>query len=151
MSATTSPSVRALRKMIGMAMVAAALIGVGGVLVARAQDQAGAKVLGVWEGTLTFGATAPAVMEFTRHGETIKWTCRYRTGSDVLWGDAEGTVTAFSPPILEAIGVYTKHAVSRMAGTGVTLSLTLDGDHMKGTLTAEMNNLPIEVSLTRKK
>jgi hypothetical protein len=151
MSATTSLSVHAMRRIIRIAMVAAILIGVGGVLVARAQDQARARVLGVWEGTLTFGATVPAVMEFTQRGETIKWTCRYRTGSDVLWGDAEGTVTAFSPPTLEATGVYTKHAVSRMAGTGVKLSLALDGDHMKGTLTAEMNSLPIEVSLTRKK
>jgi hypothetical protein len=151
MSATTSLSVHAMRKIIRIAMVAAILIGVGGgVLVVRAQDQARARVLGVWEGTLTFGATAPAVMEFTQHGETIKWTCRYRS-SDVLWGDVEGTVTAFSPPTLEATGVYTKHAVSRMAGTGVKLSLILDGDHMKGTLTAEMNSLPIDVSLARKK
>jgi hypothetical protein len=41
--------------------------------------------------------------------------------------------------------------VSRAAGTGVKFLLTLDGDRMKGTLTAEINNLPIEVSSTRKK
>jgi hypothetical protein len=140
-----------MRKIIGIAMVAAVLISVGDVLMARGQEQARGKVLGVWEGTLTFGATIPTVMEFTQHGETITWTCSYRESSDVLWGDAEGTVTTFSPPTLEATGVYTKHAVSRMAGTGVKLSLTLDGDHMKGILTAEINNLPIEVSLTRKK
>ena len=151
MSATTCLCAHTVRKIIGIAMVAAALIGVGGIPIARAQDQAHAKVLGVWEGTLTFGPTVPTVMEFTQHGDAITWTCSYRESSDVLWGDVEGTVTSFSPPNLEATGVYTKHAVSRMAGTGVKLSLTLDGDHMKGTLTAEINNLPIEVSLNRKK
>lgn len=140
-----------MRRIIGIGLTAAALIGLGGVLVAQGQDQARAKVLGVWAGTFTYGATAPTVMEFTQDGETIKWTCSFRTSGDILWGDAEGSVTSFSAPSLEATGVYTKHSVPGGAGTGVKFSLTLDGDRMKGTLTEDMNNLPIEVSLTRKK
>jgi hypothetical protein len=141
-----------MRNIIGLGLVAAVMIGLGGVSGARAQhEEARAKVLGVWEGKLTYAATAPTVMEFTQDGKTIKWTCIFRTSSNILWGDAEGTVTSFSPPRLEATGVYTKHSVPGGAGTAVKFSLTLDGDQMKGTAMAEMNNLPVEVSLTRKK
>jgi hypothetical protein len=140
-----------MRKIIGMGLTLAFMIGMGGVSATGAQDQARAKVLGVWEGTLTYGATASAVMEFTQDGETIKWRYSFRTTSEILWGDAEGTVTSFSPPILEARGVYNKHSVPGGAGTGVKASLTVDGDQMKGTVTADLNNLPIQVSLTRKK
>lgn len=117
----------------------------------QAQDEARAKVVGVWEGTFNFGATARTVMEFTRDGETLRWKCTYRTSSNILSGDAEGTVTSFSSPNLEASGVYTKHSVGGMEGTRVKFSLALDGDQMKGTAWSETNNLPAAVSLTRKK
>jgi hypothetical protein len=48
MFARASLRAHAMRKTVGIALVAAALMG-GGVLMARAEDQAREKVLGVWE------------------------------------------------------------------------------------------------------
>jgi hypothetical protein len=48
-------------------------------------------------------------------------------------------------------GAYTKHAVPGAVGTGVKFTLTVDGDQMKGTVVAEMNNAPVAVSLTKRK
>ena len=73
----------------------------------------------------------------------------YRYDPD-LWGDAEGAVTSLSPRALELAGAWRKHAVSGAAGTKIRFTLTIDGDRMNGTVTAEMNNTPVTVSLARK-
>jgi hypothetical protein len=140
-----------MRTIIAASLVLAVAMGLGGVSMGRAQDEARAKLLGVWEGTVNFAATAPATMEFTQDGQTVRWKCSFRTSSNILWGDAEGAVTSFSFPRLEASGVYTKHSVPGGVGTGLKFSLTLVGDQLKGTATAEMNNIPAQVSLTRQK
>jgi hypothetical protein len=140
-----------VRTIIGVGLAAAVAFGLAAVSVVRAQDQARAKVVGVWEGTINFGSWAPAVMQFTADGETIRWKCSFRTASNILWGDAEGTVTSFSDPNLEASGVYTKHSVAGIEGTPVKFSLALQGDQIKGTATHQMTNVPAAVSLTRKK
>ncbi len=107
-------------------------------------------VLGTWEGKVIFGESARAVLEFSGPAGPIKWTYSFKY-DPVLWGDAEGTVTSFAPPTLELAGAWTKHAVAGAVGTRVKFILTIDGDQMKGTVIAEMNNAPVEVSLTRKK
>ena len=53
---------------------------------------------------------------FEDHG-VLKWKCSYTTSSRILWGEAEGSVTDFSPPNLQGTGVYTKHQVSGAEGT----------------------------------
>jgi len=151
MSARGLSTMHVMRAIIGVGLAAAVAFGLAAVSVVRAQDQARAKVLGVWEGTINFGASARTVMEFTADGETIRWKCSYRTTSNILWGDAEGTVTSFSAPNLEASGVYTKHSVAGTEGTRVKFALALEGDQMKGTAIPEMTNLPAAVSLTRRK
>ena len=69
----------------------------------------------------------------------------------MLVGRWEGTVASFSAPNLQLAGAWVKHAVPGAAGTGVKFTLTVDGDQMKGTEVADMNNTPIAISLTRKK
>jgi len=131
--------------------VAAALIGLDTTCApALAQEPARTMVLGRWEGKVTFGESAPAVLEFSGSAGTITWTYSFKY-DPVLWGDAEGTVTSFSPPVLELAGAWTKHAVAGAAGTRVKFTLTVEGEQMKGTVTAEMNNTPLEISLTRKR
>jgi hypothetical protein len=117
---------------------------------AHAQEPARAMLLGTWEGKVTFGESARAVLEFSEQAGAIRWTYSFKY-DPVLWGDAEGTVTSFSPPALQLAGTWTRHAVAGAAGTGVTFTLTVDGDRMTGTVTAAMNNTPVEISLTRKK
>jgi hypothetical protein len=129
----------------------AVLIGLGTTCApALAQEPTRAMMLGTWEGKVTFGESARAVLEFSGPAGAIKWTYSFKY-DPVLWGDAEGTVTSFSPPTLELAGAWTKHAVPGAVGTGVKFTLAIDGDQMKGTVIAEMNNAPLEISLTRKK
>jgi hypothetical protein len=59
-------------------------------------------------------------------------------------------VTVLAPPRAEAVGVFTKHHAGAER-TRVRFVLSLVGDELKGTATAEINNLPTEVSLTRRK
>ncbi|HXJ81385.1 MAG TPA: hypothetical protein VMS64_22240 [Candidatus Methylomirabilis sp.] len=126
------------------------LIALGTGSAAVAQDGARAMVLGTWEGTATFGGSSPAVLNFSESAGTLAWTYSFRYDS-VLWGDAAGTVSSLSPPSLALAGAWTKHAVPGAVGTGVKFTLTVDGDQMKGTVIADMNNEPVALSLTRKK
>lgn len=130
--------------------VLATLIAFGTCPVAVAQDPARAMLVGRWEGTATFGESSPATLVFVEAGGTLKWTYSFKYDV-VLWGDAAGTVTSFAPPTLQLAGAWTKHAVPGAAGTGVKFTLAVDGDQMKGTQIADMNNTPIAISLTRKK
>jgi hypothetical protein len=131
--------------------VPAALIGlVLACFPTHAQAPGRATLLGAWAGKVTFGESAPALLEFSERAGVIRWTYSFKY-DPVLWGDAEGTVTSFSPPTLRLAGAWTKHAVAGAAGTGVTFTLSVDGDRMKGTVTAAMNNTPLAISLTRKK
>ena len=107
-------------------------------------------LLGTWEGKVTFGESARASLVFTETAGALRWIYSFKY-DPVLWGDAEGTVTSFTPPALQLSGAWTKHAVSGAAGTRLRFVLAVDGDQMKGTVTAEMNNIPAEISLTRKK
>jgi len=117
---------------------------------AIAQDPARAMLVGRWEGTATFGESSPAVLVFSDEGGSLKWTYSFKYDV-VLWGDAAGTVTSFSPPTLQLAGTWTKHAVPGAAGTGVKFTLKVDGDRMTGTEVADMNNTPVAMALTRKK
>ena len=128
----------------------AALIGLSLCPAAVAQDPARAMLVGRWEGTATFGESSPATLVFSDTGGSLKWTYSFKYDV-VLWGDAAGTVTSFSPPNLQLAGTWTKHAVPGAAGTGLKFTLTVDGDHMTGTEVADMNGQPITMSLTRKK
>jgi hypothetical protein len=134
----------------GLTMLAAMIAITTTCRAALAQETARAMVLGTWEGKVTFGETAPAVLEFSESAGTLKWTYSFKY-DPVLWGDAAGSVTSLSPPMLALAGAWTKHAVSGAVGTGVKFTLTVDGDQMKGTVIADMNNTPLEVSLHRKK
>jgi len=139
-----------MRKVLVMGLTAAAImIELCSCPVADAQTPA--TLLGTWEGRVTFGESAPATLEFSEDAGTLKWKYSFKYDAAVLWGDAAGTVTSFSPPALELAGAYTKHAVPGAVGTGVKFTLTVDGDHMKGTVVAEMNNEPVAVSLTKRK
>jgi len=140
-----------MRKILMLGLVLAVVLVVGGGSAALAQEAARAKLLGVWQGMLRFGTTAPATMEFFEDGGVLKWKCSFSTSSKILWGDAEGTVTTLALPKVEARGVYTKHSVPGGAGTGVTFALTLDGDQLNGQATADMNQIATAVTLTRKK
>jgi hypothetical protein len=138
----------ALSKAVAALMIA---LGVGvcpGATVAQNENRA--LVVGRWEGRITFGESAPAVLEFSEAGGALVWKYSYKYDLN-LWGDAAGTVTSFSPPALELAGAWTKHAVPGAAGTTVRFALTIDGDRLNGTVTAEMNNTPVTVSLVRKK
>src|SRR5262245_57415410 len=137
-------------KVLRLALAAATLFVVSGLWVVTAQDSERAMVLGAWVGTVTYAASAPASMEFSDDGGIIKWKFGFKASPD-LYGDAEGTVTSFSSSALEAVGVYTNHSVPGARGTAIRFALKLDGDRMTGTATAAMNNLPITVSLTKKK
>ena len=118
---------------------------------ALAQEALHTTLLGTWEGKVIFGESAPAVLEFSvASGGSVRWTYRFKF-DPVLWGDAEGTVTSFSPPTLELAGAWTKHAVAGAAGTRVKFHLAVDGDLMKGIVIAEMNNTPVQISLTLKR
>jgi hypothetical protein len=128
----------------------AALVGLGTCAPVVAQEKAHAMVLGTWEGKVTFGESAPAALQFAEAAGTLKWSYHFKY-DPVLWGDAEGTVTSLSPPTLELAGAWTKHAVPGAVGTKVTFTLTIDGDQMKGSVSAEMNNTSLPISLTRKK
>jgi hypothetical protein len=128
----------------------ATLMGLGACSGALAQDSRRAMVLGTWEGRATFGESAPAVLTFSESAGALRWTYSFKYDA-VLWGDAEGTVTSFSPPALALAGAWTKHAVSGAAGTGVKFALTVAGDQMTGTVIAAMNNTPVQLSLTRKR
>lgn len=141
-----------MRKILVIALTAAAaMIGLCRCPAAVAQESTRAMLLGTWEGTVAFGESAPAVLEFSEAAGTLKWTYSFKYDAAVLWGDAAGTMSSFSPPALELAGAYTKHAVPGAVGTGIKFTLTVDGDHMKGTVIAEMNNLPVTVSLMRKR
>ncbi len=126
------------------------LIGLATCPPAVGQETARAMLLGRWEGKVAFGESAPAVLDFSEQAGTLTWSYSFKY-DPVLWGDAVGSVTSFSPPTLALAGAWTKHAVSGAVGTGIRFSLTIDGDRMKGTVIAEMNNTPLEVTLTRKK
>jgi hypothetical protein len=126
------------------------LLGLGACSAAVAQDIPRAMLLGTWEGKVTFGESAPAVLQFSEAGGAITWTYSFRY-DPVLWGDAAGTITSFSPPSLVLAGAWTKHAVAGAAGTGLRFAITVEGDQMTGTVTADMNNAPLPISLTRKK
>lgn len=128
----------------------AVLIGLGTCSPAVAQEAAHAILIGKWEGKVRYGESAPAMLQFSDTAGTLKWSYSYKY-DPVLWGDAEGTVTSLSPPRLELAGAWTKHAVPGAVGTAIKFTLTVDGDQMKGTVIAEMNNMPVEISLTRKK
>jgi hypothetical protein len=130
--------------------VTAILIGLGLCPVVLAQDPARAMLVGRWEGTATFGESSPAVLVFSEAGGALKWTYSFKYDV-VLWGDAAGTIASFTGSNLQLTGAWTKHAVPGAAGTGVKFTLTVDGDQMKGTQIADMNNQPIAISLTRKK
>ena len=82
-------------------------------------------------GHRTFGESSPAVLVFSNAGGALKWTYRFKYDV-VLWGDAEGTVTSFTPPTIQLAGTWTKHAVPGAAGTGLKFTLNVDGDQMKG-------------------
>lgn len=115
-----------------------------------AQDAGRALVLGQWEGRVTFGESARASLDFAESGGTLAWKYSYKYDPN-LWGEAEGTVTSFSPPALELAGAWTKHAVPGAVRTKIRFSLKVEGDRMNGTVIAEMNNTPVTVSLARKK
>jgi hypothetical protein len=139
----------AMRKAFALGLAAVMVLALGARWSAPAQEDARTKVLGVWKGTFMFAATAPAVMEFFEDHGVLKWKCSYTTSSRILWGEAEGTVTDFSPPKLEGTGVYTKHQVSGAEGTRVKFRLTLDDGSLKGTATPELTGIPADVVLSR--
>jgi hypothetical protein len=141
----------AMRRTLVLALAAAMVLGPGWIARAPAQEDARARLLGVWEGALKYAdVTGPGFMEFFEEGGVLKWKSSFATTSKILWGDAEGTVTVFPAPGLEAVGVFTKHHAGA-EGTRVRFVLRLVGDELKGTATAEINKLPTEVSLSRKK
>jgi hypothetical protein len=137
-----------LRKLIVVAV--ATLMGLGAYCATDAQDDLRATVLGTWQGRAIFGESAPAVLTFSESAGALRWTYSYKYDAG-LWGEAEGTVTSFSPPALTLAGAWTKHAVSAAVGTGVKFALTVAGDQMTGSVTAAMNNTPVQLSLTRKR
>jgi hypothetical protein len=141
-----------MRRILVLGLAAAVvLLGPGWTSGAAAQEDARARLLGVWEGALKYGGVAgPGFMEFFEEGGVLRWKSSFATTSKFLWGDAEGTVTILVPPRLEAVGIFTKHHAGAER-TRVTFVLTLVGDELKGTATAEINNLPTEVSLKRRK
>jgi hypothetical protein len=140
-----------MRKILVLALAAAVMLGPGWMAGAPAQEDARAKLLGVWEGALKYSdVTGPGFMEFFEEGGALKWRSRFATSSKILWGDAEGTVTVLAPPRVEAVGVFAKHHAGAER-TRVTFVLRLVGDELKGTATAEIDNLPLEVSLRRRK
>ena len=140
-----------MRRILVLGLTAAVVLGSGWMSGAAAQEDARARLLGVWEGALKYGGVAgPGFMEFFEEGGVLRWKSSFATTSKILWGDAEGTVTILVPPRLEAVGIFTKHHAGAER-TRVTFVLTLVGNELKGTATAEINNLPTEVSLKRRK
>jgi hypothetical protein len=132
-----------------IAFTAAGMIAIAGPSIAPAQDSARAALVGVWEGTISFGPSWPAATEFPDDAGTLRWKASFR-GDERFYGDAEGTVTRFSPPTLELVGAYTQHSIANARGTRIRFMLTLDGNRLTGTAIPEVNNLAIGVSLTRK-
>jgi len=140
-----------MKKILVLGLAAAVVLGPGWMSGVSAQEAARARLLGVWEGALKYGGvTGPGFMEFFEEGGVLKWKSSFATTSKILLGDAEGTVTVLAPPRVEAVGVLTKHHAGAER-TRVTYVLSFVGDELKGTATAEIDNLPLEVSLTRRK
>jgi hypothetical protein len=143
-------------------MVTAVLIALSVCPAAVAQETLPEMVLGQWEGTATsgqcggpadtatFAGSTQVSLVFSETAGRLTWTFSYRYDPD-LWGNAEGTVTAFTPPAVELMGPWTEHAVRDVVGTGVRFSLTIDGDRMKGTVMAEGDDIPLVLYLTRTK
>jgi hypothetical protein len=141
----------AMRRILVLGLAAAVVLGPGWMSGAPAQEAERVRLLGVWEGALKYAdVSGPGFMEFFEEGGVLKWKSSFATTSKILWGDAEGTVTVLAPPRVEAVGVFTKHHAGAER-TRVRFVLSLVGDELKGTATAEINNLPTEVSLTRRK
>ena len=137
------------RSLVALALAIAVVLSAGAV-VTGAQEADRGLVLGRWEGRITFGESAPAVLEFSAADGTIRWTYSFRYDVN-LWGEAEGTVSSLTPPALDLAGAWTKHAVAGARGTKIRFTLKIDGDRMNGTVTAEMNSTPVAIALTRKK
>jgi hypothetical protein len=142
-----------MRRILVLSFAAAVVLGPGWISGASAQEDARTRLLGVWEGALTLKHldTGPGSMEFFEEGGVLRWKSSFATTSKILWGDAEGTVTILDPARLEAVGRFTKYHAPGAEGTRVKYVLSLVGDELKGTATAEINNLPLEVSLKRRK
>ena len=82
-----------------LALAAAMVLGPGWIARAPAQEDARARLLGVWAGALKYaGVSGPGFMEFFEEGGVLKWKSSFATTSKILWGDAEGTVTVSAPP-----------------------------------------------------
>src|SRR5262245_56253982 len=111
-----------MNRLIGLG--AATLIAIASVAVGLAQDGARAAVLVAWDGTVSFGPSWPAAMEFSDDQGTLRWKASFRA-DERFYGDAEGTVTSFTPPKLELVGAYTSHSTVSARGTRIRFSLTV--------------------------
>ena len=139
-----------MRKLVVIGLAGCTMMGTGGLSNALAQDSARAAVVGPWEGTISYAATWPASMEFSDDAGTLRWKASFKTTDKRFFGEAEGTVTSFSPPTLELDGAYTKHSLPNARGTRIKFTLTLHGNRMTGTAIPEINKLRIKVSMTKK-
>jgi hypothetical protein len=138
-----------MRNVLVFSLTAVGMIAISALSIALAQGDARAMIVGAWEGTISFGPSWPAAMEFSDDAGTLRWKASFK-GDERFYGDAEGTVIRFSPPALELVGAYTKHSTANARGTRIRFTLTLDGNRMTGTAIPEINNLSIGVSLTKK-
>jgi hypothetical protein len=126
-----------MRSVNRIIIIAALATMIGGDLFA--QDDAARALIGKWEGTVTGAAgTAPTRLEFSeKHGKLLwAWSWEASIGK----GEAEGSVTKYTPPSIELNGRYTLHPNRMVRNSPVTMSLTVAGDQMQGTgITAAVN------------
>src|SRR5262245_65951245 len=96
-----------------------------------AQDDTRRALLGTWEGTVVQGsASGPVRLDFfERNGELLwKWSWQASWGK----GEAEGTVTRYSPPRVELSGRYTVHPSVGVQGSTIDMSLIVSSSLLKG-------------------
>jgi hypothetical protein len=115
-----------------------------------------APLLGVWEGGIRQGSTdaeriIPTRLEFAQHPEGLRWRLIWDGGASFARGEAEGSVTRFSPPSLELAGVYVFHTSLRVQGSPITMSLMLAGDRIDGQGLTSKVNRTFTIGLERKR
>src|SRR5262245_66635193 len=114
-----------------------------------AQDDTRRALLGTWEGTVVQGsASGPVRLDFfERNGELLwKWSWQASWGK----GEAEGTVTRYSPPRVELSGRYTVHPSVGVQGSTIDMSLIVSGSLLKGDGLTEVVDRPFTLSMTKK-
>ena len=134
---------------IGFAVAVVTLMGgmQTGKLFAQGDDRRA--LIGTWEGTVFQGsASGPVRLDFSEKDGKLLW--RWSWQASFGRGEAEGTVTRYSPPSVELSGRYTLHPSVGVRGSPINMSLTISGVSLKGDGLTDTIDQPFTLSMTKK-